>query len=435
MMTLLIITIFSLFFLFLSSQIITNGKHFQMTEDDLQATSLAEMGIYYQKTKILTVMDQFFSKENINDQFELFLQNIDLTDLDHEKINELFQDYLKEELRKQLNQNVTNHDETYLDSPKNTQFYKIINTGSKITDDEIIITFTSIGNNSEKERKINTNYRLPIANTKVSLEECQVSDDPTTCIPKQQGDTHPSMPNGQQIQEPQNLPACPNELSKFLNRGYCQINGNLVLESGNKSFIHSTIKITGTLNDNGDGNSSMKNVTNSLLWISGNMNTKNFNNADQVQIHVGGTTNFNQNVNNIKDSTIEIMGSATFSGNIQNMSETNIYIGGSASFNGQVDLENKNNVFVNGNTTVSKYLNVSSNSTFCVNGSLTVNGQVNGSNVYARSSNHSNVNTNADDFIVNCLGGMGDANEGLKAKVDIENTDWNDLLNPSFEYK
>lgn len=427
-LTLVMVTIFSLLFITLAIGSINNSKQINMTENDIQTTSLAEMGVLHQRTYIMTELVKISTDETIMQQItDEFINTYGYIDPEEENIDDYSENYLNLLIEKWTNELSTLN--TVKNSFDNSMQYEVVNYSVNHEDGDIIIQFISRGKNAEEEISLRTKIKIPIKSSLAFDIEYLEGDSGDGGGNNNGGNS--DFPSGNQIEEPTNLTTC---RGNVLNGGQCQINGSHVLENGNNEFRNAIVKITGTLNVNGN----LNNSTNSTIWIDGAFTTNTFNNGNGIKLHVGGSANFNSTLNNLENSILEILGSATFS-NVQNAKKTIFYIGGQANFNGHLDLEDRSIAFINGNATFSNQIKVTSDSKLCVNGHLTVNGNITGSNIYAKSSNNSNVNTNSTDFETNCkIGGSTPENATqlypfLKLKDDGSYT-IEDLFDSTIEY-
>ncbi len=410
---LLLTVIFTILLVSLSTAIINNAKQISKTEGDLQTTSLAEMGVNYQKARVLTklinVVNDPDVQNEINTQFQQYINELNLTEELYETKKEEINHQLKEivlQVWTEALQFLQELDQNLIKNIDVTSSFEIRDHLTITNDQGILVSFTSIGNTHDNSTSLKTMLDVPITSSSIfSIEFVEGDDGNEPNVPGiGTGIFNPDYFIG----EPELLPLCPTNMAITTD---CRYEGDYTVFSGSvldERKLHITGSLTLPINMNNSN-------TNSTIWVSEDFtitDSNNINSTDNLIIRVGGDADFGSgNINNFSNSILVVLGNATFGGHFNNMGRDGrsiIFIGGREgeiiSFGGHVDIED--GILYGGeDTKITNNLSVASNSKVCINGDLEVGGniQTNYENIFAMSTNHpSRVITDPDALKQNC---------------------------------
>ncbi|PKG21679.1 hypothetical protein [Niallia nealsonii] len=428
---LIMVTVFFILYISIMGMTFNNSKQIMVTEDKVQAVSIAEMGVTYYKTAIINESaalekDETF-KKSINQLIDstIYTKYGTITAANKETIEKemnstnYFSD-LKEATaaayRKKLQSNLeewnNNFFKTLIVSVDNSskQLFSIANIKQSNTKDSIIYSFDSIGKTADKTVTLNSSLTIPITLDPIILEvanEEEENDSGNSGGTGNSGnysDIYQTGLTGNEISNPGNLNSCVNPIPNnySFSNSKCQysgttsittntnindyilkVNGALILSSNINSFNRSTLYSTGdlTVNGNLNGNSTIKihsggsisfsslndTVSNSIIESAGNGTFQNLKTANS-SIYIGGTVKIN-NLNSFKNSKLEVKGNLE----TENWSETSdsiISIAGTATFKNLNSTFTNTNMMIKGSGTFQN-LNSLTNSTIRIGGAST----------------------------------------------------------------
>ncbi|OIJ10283.1 hypothetical protein BKP35_14390 [Anaerobacillus arseniciselenatis] len=394
-LVLIMITIFSLLFIMLAGNALTSYRQINMSEDNVQATTLAEMGVVHYHTLILDAIESVLEDPFTADLIQKEIDKVDDFDTltDEEKISTLrgiIADVWK----------VTVDIPTLTTRPMHVNeqlqhYFDIESDNVTVTKDQngLKFNFVSKGSNNIKIVGLETTINIPID----AFININIGDEDGS-----NGGGNGTTPgdgtfDGSLISKPTGLPTCTDE-----DDTNCSYNGTIEIPRGNYTLNGSTLHVTESFLLESNTNR----FTNSLIYVEGEFTTKNMNRTTNLQLHVEEDATIDSNMNSLFNSIIEILGSATFSGNIQNASNSIIYVGQNADFEGNnISFNNNSTVYTGGDATMNN-VTVDNSSRICVEGHLEINGNnVSGANIFANTTNRPNlVNTSSEDFEANCSG-------------------------------
>ncbi|WP_442595274.1 pilus assembly PilX N-terminal domain-containing protein [Neobacillus sp. D3-1R] len=407
LLVLMIMTVFTLLFISLMGQTLSNTKQLSKTEEDFQAVSLAEMGVIYYKTAIDTSLNSLMSdQDELNKIYQLLGQKViqDFGEITKDKIELIktalktdpsYSEFVTSEWLKRIN------DPNYfpaidylvdIDSASHSAF-QIQDIIASNNSKEITYKFISKGINDEKSVNLATEINIPFSGIEINLS----SEDEGSGGGSGGSGGSEDIPSGNDISNPGNLPTCGPEQTDFSNSD-CQMTGEITFDNNDKVvFSNTTLKINGSLTLAKSENNAA--TDDSTLYISGNLTALNMNSLDRLNLHVGGSANFkNLTGDALNNSIIEIGGNASFK-NIKPVL-SKMYIGGKADIENINEME-KSFIFVNSDASINS-IQLGNNSTVCVKGHLNLDNQIlfkgTNSHVYALSSNNTSVVTDQEAY-------------------------------------
>ncbi len=422
-LVLIMITIFSLLFIMLAGNALTSYRQINMSEDNVQATTLAEMGVVHYHTLILnameTVLEDPATAEEIQKRFEDKLEEFDdgATLTNEQKIS-ILRGIIAEVWEEEVEIPTLTSNPIFVNEELQHSF-DIDNDDVTVTGDDkgLKFTFVSKGSNNIKIVGLDTTINIPIdafININIGNEEGDHGGDGT--LP---GD---GTFDGSLITPPTGLQSCGNEEDTD-----CIYEGTIYIPRGQYSLNDSTLHVTESFLLDSNTNR----FTNSLIYVEGEFTTKNMNRVTNLRLHVKEDATIDSNMNTFVNSIIEVLGSAIFKGNINNASNSIIYTSGNADFEGNnISFYNNSTIYAGGDVSMEN-VTIDHSSRVCVEGHLELSGNnISGQNFYANSSNLDIVNTNSDDFEANC--GLFSGNDRDIITIYPE-WDWG-LLTPETNY-
>lgn len=362
-----------IFFSFLAISSNTTKQN-NIVESTFQSQSIAEMGAsYFQHamtneitTKQATIIEDVLKERDIDIKEKKLKENSYYIDSAITKMTNYLNAAIlslkneNEELLKNENEellNITIHSSTQ----NHFEIVEPIEFSTK--NNALIIKFTSIGYDELKNAKINGTITADFSNM---FEE--------------QSDSPPGTGMDLIADPGTNLTICPIGKHMDLSNKSCQIKSSY-FQSEKLTLSNTVLRVDGAFTANNLNNSRLENST---LYITGSMSAGNLNKTDGLKLHVKGALTVGNMVggNGLSNSIIEVGGSAMM-GNLKLLNST-IFIKGDASIGNINDFKN---------------------SKVCVNGDLQIGKVPTPSNIYAKTSNNSNVIIGAAEFEAACLGG------------------------------
>ncbi|MGD6959025.1 hypothetical protein ACQCWA_15475 [Rossellomorea aquimaris] len=386
---LLIIVVFMVISLSFMGQSLNSVKQNRVVENNYQSVALAEMGIsYYQ----LAVRNAYLSnQEGIVSQTQHQLE----TDRRNrvENTSEYYTGIIVSLMKQAIQSSLENEHQTLKieNRPDATYIIQDVNITSESND--IIITFTSLGEEEDETSKLSAEMKIPIKDLGSTDGEGSESD-PSNAS---------TLPDFNQIQEPKGLP------------DRCK-NPPVIYDSCSEIFLAGS----------GSFFSNHNNLDDKLLYARGAlMLGGNANNMSNTQIHTDGSMSMGKNMNNARNVFIEVKGATSFGGQLR-MDRSRVFVGGSMSVAGHLEVEDKSIIYVGGSAAVSKHLSIGSNSKMCVAGNLGASQLDIDGELYVKGSVSGKVKSgqvthvNHAEFEKNC----GEPNSSAELTVE-----WGDIVN------
>jgi competence protein ComGC/cytoskeletal protein CcmA (bactofilin family) len=386
---LLIIVVFMVISLSFMGQSFNSVKQNRVVEKNYQSVALAEMGIsYYQ----LAVRNAYLSnQEGIVSQTQHQLE----TDRRNrvENTSEYYTGIIVSLMKQAIQSSLENEHQTLKieNRPDATYIIQDVNITSESND--IIITFTSLGEEEDETSKLSAEMKIPIKDLGSTDGEGSESD-PSNAN---------KLPDFNQIQEPKGIP------------DRCK-NPPIIYDSCSEIFLAGS----------GSFSSNYNNLDDKLLYAKGAlMLGGNANNMSNTQIHTDGSMSMGKNMNNARNVFIEVKGATSFGGQLR-MDRSQVFAGGSMSVAGHLEVEDKSIIYVGGSAAVSKHLSIGSNSKMCVAGNLGASQLDIDGELYVKGSVSGKVKSgqvtqvNHAEFEKNC---------GVPNSSPELNVEWGDIVN------